>query len=1185
MQALRRRRWALVPAFIAAVVAVGAAQAAALPETPRFRRLGLDEGLPSSTVFQVAQDQAGYLWLATGDGLARFDGVDVRVWRHDPLDAASLPGNTVQALHVDHLDRVWVAAEDAGIAVLDTARQHFTRLPADVAGGDVWTLAGDAGGGLWMAGYGGGVRRLDTAAPGRPARVWRHQPTDPASLASDIVLALLADTEGGVYAATTRGLDRIHDGRVAHVPGLPQGAVYSLARAADGTLWIGTQDALFRRPPGGAVSAVGRSGEFAGRGLAALHRDRRGNLWIGARAGLLRFHDDRVDEYPAAFVPAGSRQPVTVLAIHEDHEGGIWYGTRGAGLARLPPTWRNFAVLQDAQDPSRPAALQVASEDAQGALWFAGEAGLAVLGRDAVRPRWVAGSEAFAGRRQLSVLALADAVWIGHRSALSRFDRSTGTLRAYHRDSGPDAVPDGMLDQIVPDGAGGIWMSVYGAGLQRRDAQGRVLDRIRAGDGRGLGSNDVEQLALGPGGALWLGNGRGLLRLEAASGRLQRVPGTPAMRVGAFAFAADGAVWTHAADGLRRHLPGADGYTVAHHAPAGTVLPAVAAGGIAVDAAGDVWLSTQRGLYRYRPSGGLLRHYGVRDGLPTVDFSDRPLLHASDGRIVADTAEGMVLFAPQRLERLDAAPRLVLETVRVRRDGRAQQLAGSPVWLEAADSDLEVVARLLSFADPRGHRYRSRLAGLDGDWVEQGADGRRSFGRLEPGRYRLEIAAANADGVWASTPLILDMLVLPPWWRTPAALGAWALLGVLALLLGARTYRARLARVHRRQLAEQQRQWALRASEAKSAFLATMGHEIRTPMTGVLGMTELLLDDSLSPAQRSKAEAIRQSGELMLRVVDDALDMARIEAGRLELAPEPLAPAALLQLVRGSCAALAARKGLELQVVVEAGAPAGVLGDPLRLRQILLNLAGNALKFTEAGFVRLEAAAAEPPCSLRLSVVDSGPGLSEAEQARLFRRFSQASATITQRHGGSGLGLAISSELARLMGGRIALQSRPGQGTRFDVLLPLAVVGPVTPAAVDGDRALPVAARRVLLVEDDATVAQVLVGLLERRGHRVVHAPHGLAALAEWHADRFDCVLLDLDLPGLDGASLARLLRARGAIGPLVAITARADARAPTEAEEAGMDAFLRKPVPPERLYAAVEAAPCSHALATPPSS
>ena len=1157
-------------------VAACGALAAPLPETPRVRLLGVDDGLPSNAIYQVAQDRAGYLWLASGDGLARFDGVHTRIWRHDPGDPGSIPGNLVQALHVDARDRVWFAAEDAGLAVLDPGRGTVQRVAPTVSGGDVWAITSDASGDLWFGGYGGGLRRLAGGETGQPPTVWRHAPGDASSLSSDIVLSLAIGRDGAVYVGTVRGLDRMQQGAFERVPGVPAGTVLALHAASDGTVFIGTGEGLYRRTPEGRVARIGRPGEHAAHGVMSLHQDRRGSLWIGGRRGLLRHHHERMDDLSPAFVPAPGALPVAVLGIHEDHEGGIWFGSRGVGLARLSPTWRNFAVLPAPGNVTAPAALATASEDLDGTLWLAGDAGLARLPADAAQPEWIARGDAFAGRRQTAVLPLADAVWVGHVDGLSRFDRRLGTIRHFGVD-GEDPVPRGMLDLLAPDGSGGLWLSVYGAGLQRRDAAGRVLQSVTAGDASGLASNDVEQLGAGPDGALWLATGKGLLRRDPASGRFASPPGAPTGRVHAFAFAGARQVWVHGTRGLYRYRLDPDGLVEEHAAPAGRAVPAVAAGGLAVDAGGNVWLSTQRGLFRYQPAAGSLRQFGVRDGLPSIDFSDRPLLQARDGRIVADTQGGMVLFDPMSLEQLATPPRLVLDAIRVRRAGARITLAGAVAEVQPGDQELEVSAQLLSFADPGGHRYRSRLEGLDTDWVEQGAEGVRRFGRLEPGRYVLHIAAANADGVWAEPALRQELRVLPPWWRTPLAVSAWALLAGLLLLLAARGYRARLARAHRRQLAEQQREWALRASEAKTEFLATMGHEVRTPMTGVLGMAELLLEADLPPAQRRHVEGIRQSGELMLRVVDDALDLARIEAGRLELHDELLSPAALLEAVAAVVEPLARRKGLAFTVEVAADTPARVRGDPLRLRQVLLNLAGNAVKFTTHGGVRLCAAGADPPHTLCLSVVDSGPGLSDAEQARLFRRFGQASAATAQRHGGSGLGLAISSELAQLMGGEIRLHSAPGQGTRFDVLLPLVAAAADASAEAPAAGPAPVAAaprpRHILLVEDDATVARVLAELLQRRGHAVRHVPHGLAALAEWQPGRFDLALLDLDLPGVDGATLAQMLRQRGADVPLLAITARADPRAEHEARAAGMDGFLRKPIPSAALFAAVEAA------------
>lgn len=1172
------------PVLAALLLACACADAVQVPQTPRFRRIEVADGLPSSTVFQVAQDRDGYLWIASADGLARFDGVDFRVWRHDPRDARSLPGNVVQALHVDGDDRVWVAAEGAGLAVLDRDRDGFESIAATV-GEDIWAIASDAAGALWFGGFGGGLRRLAYSAGGdHPLQAWTHAAADRGSLASDVVLAIAADPAGGVWAATAAGVDHVGDEGVTHVDGLPDGLALAVQVDRDGALWIGSNAGLHRRGQDGRLRRIGREGEF-GDGVTAVHRDRRGGLWLGTRRGLVRHRQGRTDDVSAAFAPHPGAVPATVLGIFEDHEQGLWFATRGAGLGRLSPTWRNFAVIPSRTDASAPAALVAAAEGVDGSLWAAGDAGLARLAPGAPAPAWIATENAFASRRQRALLATSAALWIGHQEGLSRFDLAAGTLHHFARDADVDAPPAGPIDLLAHDGTGGLWLSAYGGGVQRRDAGGRVLLDIRAGDGHGLASLDSEQLAVDAQGTPWLAGAQGLLRWGAQAHGFAVPTGLPGGRVHAFAFDGDDAVWVQSLGTLRRFLRGAGGFRSDHVAGPDDGLPAVAAGGLAVDAMGDVWMTTSRGLFRYRPRTRAVRVYGIRDGLPGTEFGDRPLLRMTDGRIVATTTAGMVVFDPASLETVHSAPRLVLEQVRVRRAGTLQSLAMPLPVLAHDDRDLEVSARLLSFADPAGHRYRSRLDGLDADWIDHGADGTRRFGQLSPGDYRLRIVASNAEGVWSPRPLLLDVKVAPPWWRTPWAWAAWLALAAALLAAAAMAYRHRLARAHADELRERQREWAERASAAKTAFLATMGHEVRTPMTGVLGMTELLLDSPLDARQRAYADGIRQSGELMLRVVNDALDLARIEAGRLEFADGLVEPARLLADVVVACTPLAQRKQLQLRVHVDPGTPERLRGDPLRIRQVLLNLVGNALKFTESGEVRIEARVAAAPHTIIFAVVDTGPGLTPAQQSRLFQRFGQADADTAQRHGGSGLGLAICRELVERMGGRIDLSSAPGQGSRFTVLLPLP-----PPAADDGsahddaacidatigsDAAIEPspAPRHVLLVEDDPVVARVLLELLQRRGHAVHHAAHGLAALAAWTADRFDVGLVDLDLPGIDGATLARMLRERGAALPLVAISARTDARAAAEAADAGMVAFLRKPVGGAELCAAIEAA------------
>jgi len=339
-------------------------------------------------------------------------------------------------------------------------------------------------------------------------------------------------------------------------------------------------------------------------------------------------------------------------------------------------------------------------------------------------------------------------------------------------------------------------------------------------------------------------------------------------------------------------------------------------------------------------------------------------------------------------------------------------------------------------------------------------------------------------------------------------------------------------------------------------------------------MTELLLKTALNDRQHQYADAIRRSGALLLRQVNDALDVARIEAGRLELNLAPFDPAATLREIAHADAGLAAQKQLAIDVVVAPDVPRAVRGDALRVQQILFNLTHNALKFTTHGGVTLKLD--RDGNGIAYSVIDNGPGMTPEECARIFQRFEQADHGRLQR--GSGLGLAISRELVGLMGGRIDLQSVPGRGSTFTVQLPLAAVTPsahatTTPTRVRADAAAGMPSvtaspsRRVLLVEDDPIAGQAIAGLIETFGYAVTLAPHALAALSDIDAsEAFDAMVFDFDLPGMDGCELANMLRQRGNTTPIIALTASAHGDEEQRARAAGMDAFLRKPVLPVPL-------------------
>ena len=1151
-----------------------------LPETPQFEHFGPEHGLPSSTVYALAQDDKGYLWIGTADGLARYDGVGFKVYRHDPEDPASLPSNVVQALHVDANQRLWVACEGGGLSMLSAAdRSEFRHINPSTLPTfqmeDVYAIASAPDGTLWLGGYGAGLYALDPAQ--NTLRVFQHSDDHADSLINDTVLSLLQTGEG-LWIGTLDGFQRHHNGHFETIAlpdaTRPQRLIASLSETAQGKIQIGTRAGLFLRQPDGVIVAESTAPNSA---VMATLVDRDQLQWLGMRNGLWsRREGEDWHRHPAAIGRRGALSGDVINALLEDHEGGLWIATVGGGLSRLAPQWRNFSVFHVGRsETSVPRGVTTSAKDS---VWVVSlPAGLDRIDlRDGQLSGHLVAAGDFPDERLHAVLEDRHGlIWIGHSSGLVRYEPATGK-RTHFGQEGDRPVPPGFVDQILeaPDG---IWLSAQGAGLQRRASNGDVIEDIRAGQ-QGLDSADTEQIALGPNGALWWSGAIGLRRRSLLNGQFEALQGAPSERVFGFDFDRNGDLWLHRLQALERYHIDDDRLVLAERIDQNSGLPVVESGGVIVDLQGSIWLTTARGLIRYRPAhesrAAELRIFGVRDGLPSIEFHKRPPAMNAEGILIASTLEGVVAFDPQRLQSNQATSSLQWESLSVAREGsRSALAAGQTVELRAGDTDLRIAVRLLSFADPSANRYRFRLQGIDAGWVETGNIPERSYPSLPAGDYLLEVAAANAEGQW--TPALQTQIQMPAaWWLSvPAKLAYLLCLSLIGGLL-LRAWRFRLAERHQLALAEQARQLAEQASRAKGRFLSTLGHEIRTPMTGLLGMNELLLHSELLPVQRQQAEAVRRSGQMMLRLLNESLDIARIDAGKLQIEPQPTDLHQLLRDVAELQSAPAQRKGLHFALGIDATLPSWVVVDPLRLQQILLNLTSNAIKFTETGEVRLQAAAQAMDgdrVSLRFEVRDSGPGMDAETLARLFQPFEQAhGARTAQQFGGSGLGLLISRQLAEAMQGEVRATSTIGQGSTFSLTLLTDVAKadqPTAPAPVEHGETT---AQTLLLVEDEADVAAAVGGLLRQMGHEVDHAEHALRALSLIAQRDYSQAVLDLDLPGIDGLTLAGMLRKQRPSMRLIALTARAEADTEQRALAAGFSVFLRKPMSLAQLRAAI---------------
>jgi signal transduction histidine kinase len=1135
-------------------------------EAPVFRSFGAAQGLPSERVYALAQDPHGCLWVGTADGLARFDGAGFRVFHHDPAMPEGLAGNVIQALHVDAAGTVWVGAEGGGVVAVDADEERLQRLrsnDADDAGRDVWSITTTAADALWFGGFGYGLVRVDPRSG--ELRQWRAG--EAVGPLSDHILSLHADGQGGLWVGSYGGLEHFDGERftpVDQATGLPRAVVLKVLGGGDG-LRVATAKGAFRREGERFVPLPG--GE--GRPALSLLEDADGVLWLGRDRGLQRVGADGSlhDAFPASARAARH----VVLDLLRDSEDGLWIASDGGGLHTLPARWRRFRSWQGgglALATETPAAVAF---DAQGRLWSAGSDGhLERIDAEGEVSRIAEATAAWPDRVASALWFTADSAWVGLRRGFVRIRLADGAQTIWRPDGSDDAPAVGIIDLAAVAADGQQWLSVHGGGIERRDGEGRLLRRYTTE--HGLAALDTEQLRLIDG-QPWVAGAGGVLRFDPAAERFVALAGLAEDRVFGFDRDAEGLLWIATRAGLRalREQAGVWREVRRLDSPSGLEL-----GGLQRDRSGALWATSARGLWRIDLSRGGARRYGVRDGLPGQEFAARPpQLDASGSRLAAVLPTALLQVDTTLFSEPPHPPPLRMEALELRRDGSPLRLrADGPVQLMHDDREITFQARLRSFADPADFRYRMRLAPLDADWVALDGSARRVFPQLPPGSYQMQVAAAGADGEWSETAP-LAVVVAPPWWQSPAAMLGQLVLLIALLGLGYRVLRQRAEARARRALRESQRQLALAASEQKSRFLATLAHEIRTPMTGLLGMAELLQRSPLQPMQQDQVAALRSAGEVLLRLVNDALDLARIEAGRLEIRPRPFVLRQLLDDCLALARPLAEAKRLELNRLFDPALPAVVQGDPERLQQVLLNLLGNAIKFPAVGGVGLRV---EPLADGRiaLDVLDSGPGMDATEQARLLQRFEQGEGEDTaRRHGGAGLGLAISTELVRLMGGELRLDSTPGEGTTVHVLLPLPAVQQA--AAAPTPEAAP-AGLSVLLVEDDPAAASALTAMLEHLDCRVAVAAHALAALSLLGEAAPQIAFVDLDLPGLDGLQLLPLLRQTRPGLALAVLTARAEADTEARARAAGATVFLRKPTTLALLQQALRELAGSHA-------
>ncbi len=1188
----------------------------------QFTRLSVAGESFQSRVMSIAQDRYGFLWFGTDDGLYRYDGYNLKPYRRERGNPNSLSDDTVSVVYLDRAGILWVGTGFGGLdrfdPVSDTFR-HYRHDPANrgsLSDNAVQSIYQDAGGALWVGTYGGGLNRLDPSSGTFVHYV--HDPQDPGSLSSDVVAQIFEDRSGVLWVGTIGGgLDRLdrNSSRFSHffhVPNDPSSpgdiSDESLTRIrADhsGAIWLGFALSTLDPKTGSFTRYVFPSKEpnrdiFTQ--VRAIQEDRDGVLWLGTVSGLLALDHERRQFVRYMKNPANphSLHNDDVLALFEDIEGNMWVGTQ-SGVSRFnrKPSFLNLQHEAGNTQSLADNSIRAVQVDSQGALWVGTRRGLQRFDRKTGRStqyQHVPHDSRSLSNNYITVIRedRSGVLWVGTGGGgLDRFDRTTGRFFAYHYNpENPAGLSSDGIISLLETRDGVLWVATV-AGLDRFDRQtGRFKTYHHdSRDPHSLSDDFVKTLFEDRAGVLWVGTNGGLNRFDRASQRFttwRHNPQDPASlshdKVNAIWEDRSGTLWVATQDGLDQ-MDRNRGTFASFTRRDG--LPDNAVQAILEDRQGSLWLATHYGLSQFRPLTRTFRNYSESDGLPgnlLNPIGTEGSCRAPDGEMSFGSRNGLTSFYPARISANPYVPPVVLTdlllfNIPVHPGGNSP--LRQPIWaqdsltLNHRQSIFTLEFAALSYMAPDKNRYRYRLEGLETDWNQ--VDGRRrlaTYTSLPSGKYLFRVQASNNGDVWNEKGVALPIIILPPWWAT------WwfrSFVGLSLAGLAFEVYHSRLKReVHLQALVLQRtaelveaRDQAQAANRAKSAFLASMSHELRTPLNAILGFSTLLREGEATPdEQRKDLDIINRSGEHLLGLINGALDVAKIEAGRTVVENAVCDVQSLVRDVMEMMQMRAMAKNLQLLFEQSPGFPRLVRTDASKLRQILINLIGNAVKYTEQGVImlRLDVSPADPSgrVPLQFDVEDTGIGVAPEDQDRIFEPFVRAGRPESQD--GTGLGLAIVRKYVDLMGGTIRLQSVPGMGSRFHVELPVEVESEAKVPEDHQTRVIGIAPSsceyRILIVDDQFENRLLLRRLLEGVGFRVRVAESGEEGIEIFESWRPDFIWMDRGLRGMDGMEAVRRIRKLegGKDVKIAAVTASALTGERDEMLASGLDDFLSKP-------------------------
>ncbi len=1114
-----------------------------LAKNIQFENVTIQAEYAESDINCIFQDQEGFLWFGTRSGLWRYDGYDFKIFRHDPKNSKSLSNNIVWTIAQSRSGHLWIGT-DNGLNRFDPVTETFKRhlYTTDKSFSTIRSICEDRSGVLWVGTFDGLYRLSKSASGGNPLKKeeetfirYRHNPDNPNSLSHDYISVIYEDRQGNLWIGTGDftsptlggGLNQMIRSRYPgvntsaaedfsvsfrhyrHGPADPASLsndwVTAILQDRSGALWVATDRGLnkFDRVSGKFTRYLHKKNDpstINSNWLKTLCEDQNGNLWIGSYLGGLDRLDGRTGGITRFLNPtwnADKLDQTTVKFLYKDHSGMIWAATWGEGIYKFNPSRSSFSKLElyeRDQGVVKDYNVQCLFQDSDSILWIGTlGTGIAYNQRTLQVTLWPNTSyHCFAEDNS-------GKIWVGTGDGLLRYDKISKHWDTLTKENANLSSND--IHELYLDRENILWFTT-GNGLNKSN-----LNRIEGGkitreaiaqypvdpqDSTRTGSWWGSAIYEDRSGFLWIGTGNGLYRFDRSSGifksfkfdRNQTLDITLNSILSVYEDSSAN-IWVGSAGGLIRMSPEEikqNSFTVFTMEEG---LPNNVINSILSDEHGNLWLGTNNGLSRFDPRTVTFKNYDASDGLPGNRFKWRAAFKNGRGETFFGSTKGVCRFHPDSIKVDRTLPPVILTQFRkfdreVLLDTALSYI--KTITLPYKENMISFKFAALDYTNPQKNQYAYKLEGFNDHWIYTDNKREASYTNLDPGVYTFRVKASNHDGIWNEEGSSIRIVITPPWWRSNWAYAVYIVL-IGMVVLGWRRFELNQVRLKNElKMKEFEAQKLQEIDHLKSRFFANISHEFRTPLTLILGGIHKLITRSDTQIFQSDFEVMQRNASRLLQLINQLLDLAKLEAGGMKLEASRGDMGRFLRQVFASFASMGEAKGIQLlfnnaPIIAEAGFPAiYVYFDGDKLEKVFYNLFSNAFKFTpregridvtvsvgnqkDSGFgsqrdypgkntYRPSGIASRPAFSgvkpvkifnseiVEIRISNTGPGIPAEKLPFIFDRFYQVDDATTRQYEGTGIGLALVKELVDLHRGEVTVESAEAEETAFIVRLPL----------------------------------------------------------------------------------------------------------------------------------------------------